>query len=88
MHELIAKSADTVGIIGVILLLVAYYLLNINKMTALNLNYQLLNFFGAVFILFSLIFNWNLASALIETAWVLISLLGIYRAMRAKEESI
>lgn len=77
MWELIA---DIIGIIGVILVLIAYGLLNTNRIFALNLSYQLLNFFGALMILFSLYFSWNLASALVEFAWVIISLIGIYRA--------
>ncbi len=83
--HLLEKSSDGVGIIGVVLLLIAYYLLSTNKMSAQELNYQLLNFIGAVLILFSLFFHWNTASVLIETAWIIISLIGIYRiVLRAR----
>lgn len=47
----------------------------------MSMSYQVLNLLGALFILYSLIFHWNLASFLIEAAWVLISLIGIYRTI-------
>ena len=84
IYEIVEKSADIVGIAGVILLLIAYYFLNTNKLSADGLNYQLLNFIGASFILFSLFFDWNTASVLIESAWIIISLIGIYRILRAR----
>lgn len=77
--ELFEKSADTVGIIGVIFLLLAYFLLSTNKISSQSLSYQLYNLFGASLILFSLFFSWNLSAALIEVAWIIISLIGIYR---------
>lgn len=80
MWEIFEKCADAVGIIGVILVLIAYYLLNTNRIFALNMSYQLLNFFGALMILFSLFYEWNIASFLVESAWTIISLVGIYRA--------
>ncbi|MCW5583957.1 MAG: hypothetical protein KIT56_08815 [Gammaproteobacteria bacterium] len=75
----LAKLSNVIGIAGVILLLIAYLLLNMNKMSAHSISYQLYNFFGALFIIFSLMFHFNLASFLIEMAWIVISLIGIYR---------
>lgn len=75
------KVADIVGIVGVFFVLLAYYLLTTNRLSASHLPYQLFNFFGALLILFSLMFTWNTASVIVEAAWVLISMVGIYRAM-------
>ena len=69
---------NVVGITGVVLLLIAYYFLNINRLSSESMTYQLLNMFGALFILFSLLFDWNVSSFLIEVAWVIISAIGIY----------
>jgi hypothetical protein len=44
-----------------------------------TLLYSVLNMMGSSMILFSLFFEWNLASAIIEGAWVLVSLFGIVR---------
>jgi len=82
--DIFAQSSDTVGIIGVILLLIAYYLLSTSKMSPHSLRYQLLNLSGAMFILFSLMFHWNTASVLIEFAWITISLIGIIRIRKKR----
>lgn len=85
MFELLAKISDPVGILGVILLLVAYCLLSTNKMSPHSITYQVLNFVGAALILFSLLFHWNTASVLIEIAWMIISVIGLYRIIRTRE---
>jgi hypothetical protein len=80
MLGLIEQASNTIGIIGVILVLIAYYLLNTDKINALDMRYLLLNLIGSVLILVSLMFHWNLSSVIIEIAWIAISLIGIYRA--------
>jgi hypothetical protein len=79
--------ADAVGIVGVILTLAAYYLLNVGKLSSDNINYLMLNLLGSCMLFFSLMFNWNLSSVLIEIAWILISLIGIYRYIKARQQS-
>lgn len=87
MYEFLLAISDTVGIIGVILILIAYFLLSTGRWPSNYLWYQILNFIGAWLILFSLYFHWNLASVVIEIAWVAISMLGMYRwfVMRRKK---
>jgi len=85
--KILMSCADLVGMIGVFLVLVAYYFLNINKMTALSISYLLLNFIGSWLILFSLFFNWNLSSVIIEIAWIMISLIGLYRYLKNRSMS-
>ena len=84
MHDIFLKFANHIGIVGVVLTLVAYLLLSIGKWQADTLRYQLFNFVGSLLILVSLYFYWNLSSALIEIAWVMISMIGIYRAVNKK----
>lgn len=79
------QFADPIGIFGVILVLIAYYLLTVGKMNALDLSYQLLNLFGSAFILFSLIYTWNLSAVMIESAWIVVSFIGIYRSIKNTE---
>lgn len=79
MFDFMAKIADVIGMIGVVSTLIGYYLLNINKLASTSMVYLLLNFFGSCLILFSLAFHMNISAASIEIAWVLISLIGIYR---------
>lgn len=75
---------DAVGLIGAALLMVAYLLLQINKLQSNGLAYSLLNAIGALLIVFSLLVNFNLAAFLIEVFWVLISLIGIIRYLRPR----
>ena len=77
--EFLNYISNTVGMVGVVLLIIAYFLLSTNRMSSQSLNYQLLNFIGASLILFSLLFHFNLASFVIEVIWIIISLIGIYR---------
>ncbi|HET8552437.1 MAG TPA: hypothetical protein VFM97_08195 [Gammaproteobacteria bacterium] len=70
------------GLLGVFLVLLMYFLLQIGRIRAESLAYSLVNACGSVLILISLYFFFNLSSAVIETAWLAISLFGIYRALR------
>ena len=75
----IARISDGVGLVGVVLMLIAYFMINTGKMTVKQLSYQLLNFIGSGLVLFSLYFSWNMSAAVIESVWMLISVLGIYK---------
>lgn len=76
---MLEKLSDVIGISGVLMVLVSYYLLNVGKISSASMVYLWLNLIGSIFILFSLFYTWNLASVIIEIAWILISLLGMYR---------
>lgn len=84
MHGVLYKIADPVGLIGVILLLIAYFFLSTGRWLSDSLTYQVYNLLGAVLILYSLCFHWNLSSFVIEIAWVMISLIGIARIQARK----
>ncbi len=75
---------DFVANIGVALLMIAYLLLQLNKLRSDGLTYSLLNAAGASLIIISLLVNFNLSAFLAEAFWVLISLIGIYRYLRPK----
>ncbi|HLA09647.1 MAG TPA: hypothetical protein VJ023_03455 [Pyrinomonadaceae bacterium] len=73
--------ADVIGAMGAALLVIAYLLLQLGRLDSRSLAYSLLNAVGAALIVVSLYYNFNLAAFIIELFWVLISLLGIYRAI-------
>lgn len=75
---------DFVGNIGVVLLMIAYLSLQLNKLRSDGLSYSLLNAVGASLIIVSLVANFNFSAFLIEVFWVLISLIGIFRYLRPK----
>lgn len=73
--------ADVIGAMGAALLVFAYLLLQLGRLDSRSLAYSLLNAVGAALIVVSLYYDFNLAAFIIELFWVLISLLGIYRAI-------
>ncbi len=68
---------DVVGTIGVALILIAYVLLQIERLRSDAAAYSLLNAVGAILILVSLAYEFNFAAFLMEFAWLLVSLYGL-----------
>ena len=78
---------DLVGFIGVLLIIVAYLLLQLDKLPSSSPSYSLLNAAGALLIIVSLIFQFNLSAFVVEVFWFLISLLGLWRSLTSKKDS-
>ncbi len=78
------EFANLVGLIGVAFILLAYFLLQLNKITPLNWGYPLLNLLGALMILFSLGYDWNLPAVLMESAWALVSIFGLIQIRKRR----
>ncbi|MGE5214004.1 MAG: CBU_0592 family membrane protein [Nitrospirota bacterium] len=77
---------DLAGFIGVLLIIVAYLLLQLEKLPSSSPRYSLLNAAGALLIMVSLIFAFNLSAFIVEAFWFLISLLGLWRALRGRKQ--
>ena len=75
---------DLIGNVGVVVLMIAYLMLQLNKLRSDGLAYSLLNAAGACLIVLSLLVNFNLSAFIMEVFWVLISFVGIYRYFRLK----
>lgn len=73
---------DAIGLIGVGIILVTYAALTLEKMDPKGWLYSAGNGIGAVLILISLYYSFNLASFVIEIAWLAISLFGLWKAWR------
>ena len=78
---------DFVGNVGVIVLMITYLMLQLNRLRSDDLSYSLLNAIGASLIVVSLLVNFNLSALLMEVFWVLISFVGIYRYFRLRAAS-
>jgi len=76
---------DFVGNVGVFLLLAAYLLLQLNKLSSNQISYSILNGLGAILIIVSLVFEFNLSAFAIEFFWLLISLVGIVNYYRSRK---
>ena len=75
---------DFIGNVGVVVLMITYLMLQLNKLSSDGLAYSVLNAVGASFIVVSLLFDFNLSALVMEVFWVLISFVGIYRYFRLK----
>ncbi|HEV8429226.1 MAG TPA: hypothetical protein VGQ41_15090 [Pyrinomonadaceae bacterium] len=75
---------DFIGNVGVVILMITYLMLQLDKLPSDGLAYSLLNAIGASLIVISLLFDFNLSALLMEVFWVLISFVGIYRYFRLK----
>lgn len=75
---------DLVGLLGTVIILAGFFLLQAGRLAGTGLIYQLINLFGAAGILVSLIGKFNLPVFLLEAAWMAVSLYGIVRSVRQK----
>jgi hypothetical protein len=79
--------SDLAGFIGVLLIVVAYLLLQLDKLPSSSPRYSLLNAGGALLIIVSLTFAFNLSAFIVEAFWFLISLLGLWRSLISGKNS-
>lgn len=80
---------DWAGYIGVLLVLLAFQLLQARKLHGNGLVYQLMNVLGALGVLLSLVFGvteMNWPAFLMQVAWIVIGVFGIVHSARARRE--
>jgi hypothetical protein len=76
--------SDTIGMAGTFLVVLAYFLLQLEKVDPKSLSYNMLNLVGASLLLISLCFTFNLASFVIEVFWIAASLIGLWKLLRRR----
>lgn len=64
------------------MILISYFLLQLDRISSSALSYSLLNAAGAFLILVSLTVDFNFSAFVIESFWLLISIVGIVRCLR------
>lgn len=77
-------TPDLVGFTGVALIVSTYFLSQIGRMDVQRPAFPALNGIGALLILYSLSHTFNAASFVIELFWLLISVIGLVRALIVK----
>jgi len=70
---------DALGVVGVLMILVAYAGAQLEKLEPREAPALLLNLVGAGLILLSLYFKFNLSAVLMEGSWALVSLYGLIK---------
>ena len=72
---------DLLGNVGVLTILWCYLSLQLGRMSNEDLRFSLLNGAGAIFIIISLLFEFNLSAFIIELFWLLISIVGLIKGL-------
>ena len=75
---------DILGTIGVGFIIVMYAMLQLGKISAERPAFSAFNALGAVFILVSLTYEFNLSAALMEGVWLVVSLYGLWKALSGR----
>lgn len=75
---------ELLGLGGVATIVGAYLLLQLGRLDPRRLAYPAANGLGASLVVLSLLYDFNLAAFVVEGFWVLISLFGIVRVLRAR----
>ena len=70
---------DLVGVVGVLCILTAYAGATAKKLDPAQAPALLLNLTGALLILMSLYFDFNLSAALMEGTWAMVAVVGLVR---------
>ena len=70
---------DIAGIIGSVIVIVAYFATQAGWFSASDPRFAWANLIGAALIILSLAVDWNLAAFIMEIFWILISLYGLAR---------
>lgn len=78
---------DVVGTAGAAIILVSYFLLQLQRISSRALSYSVLNGLGAFLILVSLSVEFNLSAFVVEAFWLLISIVGIVRSVTGRSEN-
>nr|WP_206018200.1 MULTISPECIES: hypothetical protein [unclassified Pseudoalteromonas] len=69
---------------GTFLVVGSFFLLQLGKTSPTSLMYNIMNLTGAILLLISLCYNFNLASFVIEIFWIAASLIGLYKYAKNK----
>ena len=72
---------DLIGTVGVLLMVIAYLLLQLERMSSSGISYLLLNAVGSSLVIISLLFRFNFSAFLMEAFWLLISLYGLTKSV-------
>ena len=73
---------DLLGNLGVLLIIGSYFWMQVGRISGQDPLYSIVNAVGAALVLISLYFDFNLSAALIESFWLIISILGLFLGSR------
>jgi hypothetical protein len=77
------NTTDFIGMIGVVMVTCSYLLLHLEHVTRESNVYLAANSIGAILIMISLWYDWNLCEFIMEVIWLAISILGIVKKINS-----
>ena len=80
-------APDALGVVGVLMILIAYAGATSGKLDARRAPALLLNLCGALLILVSLYFDFNLSAVLMEGAWALVAVYGLVQLVLGRSRA-
>jgi hypothetical protein len=78
---------DVIGLIGVALYVGAYASLQLGILGLSDLRYSILNAVGGIAVIYSLIWNFNLAAFVTQVLWLAFTVIGFVRSRRTQATS-
>jgi hypothetical protein len=78
------------GVIGAVLCILAYFLLERGLLGAPGFYYYAINGIGAAFVLLAVVYSFDggdIGAVLQELCWVLVSVIGVYKTFKIKSET-
>jgi len=78
--------ATIIGLLGVGGVLIAYALVSTGRWKSDEPRYQWLNIIGTLGILVSLIYQYNLPSVVAQITWIILSVVGLIRIYRKRNQ--
>ncbi|MBA6329289.1 hypothetical protein H4J46_15285 [Colwellia sp. MB02u-6] len=79
---------NIIGMSGTVLIVGAFIMLQLEKLNPKSLAYNLTNLCGAILLLISLCYNFNLASFVIELFWIVASVIGLVKYYKRSPETV
>jgi len=73
---------NAAGLLGVAIILLAYFLFQTEKVAKDDIKYLLLNLIGSFLMMISLLGFFNLASFILQLSWIAITIHSIYKKVR------
>lgn len=70
---------DILGYTGMIMLLAAFGLISMNKVTANNASYQWMNLIGGIFLMINTYYYGAFPSAVLNLVWLIIAFVYLYK---------
>ena len=78
---------DLLGAIGSLMIIAAFFFLQVEKLKSDTLSYSLLNGVGALLVIVSLLYSFNLAAFILEVFCLFISFIGLKRQWHKRKQS-